>query len=310
MEGPPDDREGRWHGTCYLGSNMPHPPTRSLPSSPFGAVALVLLMGGIATPLWADGVTFSVQVDRPVLTVGETGRVDATLSWRGAADSYSVENWTAPRAGDSPLNVEGDQVQTSIQGGQPEYRRRVSYTIRALEAGSLLLSPAKVTLKSSAGAESSYSTQGLTITVTPLPPPWWTSTGALGVLAVFLASVAALASRRQRPQAAPPSRARKAKERVEALRSAPRRNHQEFFSGVLEALRNGLAQDWDVAVKERTPAALIESLESAGFGGARSEAAGELVTLCEDARFNPDPPPESTRERALSLLERVLTDHT
>ncbi|MBI4860226.1 MAG: hypothetical protein HY815_08180 [Candidatus Riflebacteria bacterium] len=262
----------------------------------------------LAAEARSEQIEFKVALDRQAIQPHERAAVEAVLTWRGAADTYSIEEWVAPEVSGVPLPVESDQVQTVVEAGQPQYRRRVVYVVRGEAPGTLTVASARVRLKGPGSRVQEYKTQPLTVTVTE-PVSRWPSTDLLLALAtVLLVGVVVAVSRRSRPGPPPPSRGQRARERVEALRSTGFRDHREFFDACLEALREGLARDWSIQIKDRDRERVVKQVEQAGFHAARCRAVDELITLCDEARFNPERPSEATRNRALTLLETVLTD--
>jgi hypothetical protein len=252
-------------------------------------------------------VDFLVKLDPTTIQVGQTARVEATVSWQGAADTYTIEEWGGPVSGGMPLAVESDQVQTEVAAGKPIYRRRVVYQMVPDAAGTLSLEPAHVRLKGPGAKPQEYRSQSLVLTVLPAGKPFPYADVGLGVLAVLLVAAGIRATRNQQPAAPPMDPRARARERAEALEAVGRRDHREFFEGCLEALRNGLAEDSAPLAKEKDRDRLLKSMEDAGLPESRRHAAGELLSLCDEARFNPEPPAETVRKRALALLVEALS---
>jgi hypothetical protein len=270
-------------------------------------VRMLVLSGLLLPAALRAQVDFLVKLDPTTVQPGQTARVEATLSWQGAADAYSIEEWVGPVSGGIPLAVESDQVQTEVLAGQPHYRRRAVYQLVPEAPGSLTLEPAHVRIKGAGGKPQEFRSQSLVLTVLPGGKPFPYTDVGLGVLALALVAVAVRLTRKTAPSAPPKDRRALAQERAEALESAGRRDHREFFQGCLEALRSGLAEDSGTLAKEKDRDRLLKAMEEVGLPESRRKAAGELMSLCDEARFNPEPPPETVRKRALALLVEALS---
>jgi hypothetical protein len=268
------------------------------------ALPAVLLSAAFAC---AQPVQLRVAVDRPDVPVGEVVRVDVELTWQGAQDAYAIEEWVPPARNDAPLIATADQMSTAQEAGKSVFRRTASYQVRADAPGTVTLSPARVVLKGPSGKQE-YRSQALGFLVRPAPAPISTEV-ALAIGAVVLALVAIGAARRARPapSPAPSGRGDRARERASTLRSIGHRDHREFFGSVLDALRDGLSEDAPAAAREKDRSKMMNGLESAGVGPERRRAVEELVTLCDEARFNPEAPGGDLREKALGLLVSALS---
>lgn len=266
-------------------------------------VALGWLLAAAAV---AQPVQLKVALDRPEITAGESVTVDVQLSWKGAQDAYSIEEWSAPERGGTPLLATGDQVTTAQEDGGPTYRRHATYLVRGEEAGTVTLSPARVVLKAAGGARQELKSQALGFSVRPARSPVSFEL-VLGLIALGLGGVAVRAAKRAAPPPPPPSRGQQAHQRAESLRSVGHRDHREFFDAVREALREGLAEVAPAAAREKDRERLGVALRTAGVGTDQCRAVEELVGLCDEARFNPEPPGADARERALSLLVTALS---
>jgi hypothetical protein len=265
---------------------------------------------GVSAPPPAAGgqVTLDVSLDPAEVAAGERARVQMTVSWDGPADAYAIESWGAPEVGGVPLLAESDQVQTDATAGRTVTRRRAVYPVRGEIPGTLALSPARVVLRDSAGRSRPYAGRALGLTVVPAPSRVPFVDVALVLAGLGLAGVVVRAARGARPPPPVPDRSQKARARVDALAAVGHRDHREFYEACIEALRAGLAEEWAIQVRERDRAKVVRLLAEAGFARERCQAVEELLALCDEARFNPEAPPESVRSRAMTLLASVLSD--
>lgn len=262
--------------------------------------------GAAASVHAADDVSLSIAIYPPEVTAGGTAKVHVIVSWPGAQDAYSIEKLEGPDRAGASLTTVADDFATTQEAGKPRFRRQVTYLVRAEEPGTISLSPARVTVKAAGGATREYNTEALGVIVRPgrgpVPAEAW-----FGLLAVGLIVVGARIARRPAPPPPPKSRADVAAERVEALRGVGHRDHRQFFGACVDALREGLAQIAPAVARDRDRAKIVQALREAGVPGDRISAAEELVALCDEARFNPEPPGNEARERALNLLRTALS---
>lgn len=242
------------------------------------------------------------------VAAGEQARVEMTVTWEGPADAYAIDTWGGPEVGGAPLLAESDQLQTEVSGGRTMTRRRAVYPLRADAPGTLVFSPVRVVLRDAGGRSHEYTSRALGLTVLPAAAHVQLTDVALVLAGLGLVGVVVRAARGVRPPAPTASRAQKARARADELRSVGHRDHREFYEACIEALRAGLAADWQIQVRERDRAKVVRTLTDAGFGQERCQATDELLALCDEARFNPEAPPESVRTRALALLATVLSD--
>jgi hypothetical protein len=264
------------------------------------ALALVAVLAAGAFASSAD-VALSIAVNPPEIAAGQSARVEMRLSWPGAQDAYTVESWGAPEVGGAPLTAVRDDSATTQEGGKPVFRREVSYVVHADEPGTISVAPAKVVLKAKDGASQEYRTQALGVAVRAgrVAVPLEVVAG-MGIV-VLLGLIAKL-SRRQAPPPAPKSRTEKGRETVEGLRAVGHRDHRQFFGACVDALREGLADEAPAVLRDRDRGKIVQALREAGLAEERVVAAEALVSLCDEARFNPEPPASQERERALGLL--------
>lgn len=262
----------------------------------------------IAGPIRAGDVSLSIAIQPPEITAGESARVEMVLTWSGGQDAFAVTGLSGPEHGGAPLTAVADDVATTQEAGQPRYRRRVTYLVRSDAPGTISLSSARVTLKAKDGATREYRSEPLGVIVRPGRGPVPTELLA-GLVGLGLIGLLVRLSRRPARPPQPPGRESQARERVEALRGVGHRDHRQFFDACLDGLRDGLADlaPAIVRVRDRDRGKIVQALREAGVGPDRVQAAEELVVLCDEARFNPDPPGPAARERALNLLQNALS---
>jgi len=271
------------------------------------ACLLALILGN---GLRAQSVSLSARLDRTEITVGDQARLELALTWGGAADAFTVEEWAGPECSGVGLPVESDQVQTRMDNGKPVYCRKVVYLLRGDVAGQVSSSPARVRLKGADGRSSEYKTQALMVIVQPEPHriPWGEI--ALVVLGVLVLIIALRVARRTNRRPPPVTKGAKARKRVEELATLGGRDYREFFDGCLNAVREGLAEELNLEIKDRDRAKVVRAMADAGCPETLRQSVEELFTMCDEARFSPDPPHEGTRSRALKLVETILSIST
>src|ERR1051326_6396468 len=108
------------------------------------AVTLALTLAGT---LAAQDVKVAVKLDKTTITAGETAEVEVSVSWHGAQDAYSIEQWDPPQVAGVELNAITDDVAVEMEPGKPTFRRRATYPIRGATPGTLSISPAKIALR-------------------------------------------------------------------------------------------------------------------------------------------------------------------
>lgn len=256
----------------------------------------------------AGDASLSLAIQPPEITAGESARVHLVVSWPGAQDAFTVESIHAPEVNGAALTAVADDVSTAQEGGQPRFRRQITYVVQADQPGTVSLSSARVNLKPAGGALREYKTEPLGVIVKPGRGPI-PQEAVVGLLALAgLGALGWIVRSMNRPAPpAPVSREARARERVEALRGVGHRDHRQFFEACFDALRDGLADVAPAVARDRDRAKITAALGAANVSADRVAAADELVSLCDEARFNPEPPGAQSRERALTLLLTALS---
>lgn len=256
----------------------------------------------------AGDAALSIAIQPPEITAGESARVQLVLSWAGAQDQYAVEAIHPPEVKGAPLTAVADDIATVQENGQPRFRRQVTYVVQADEPGTISLSPALVKLKPQSGPARDLKTETLGVIVKPGRGPI-PQEAILALLAVLgLGALVWIVRAMNKPAPPPPpSRESKARERVDALRSVGHRDHRQFFDACFDSLREGLADVAPAIARDRDRAKIVQSLKDASVPAPQVAAADELIGLCDEARFNPEPPAPAVRERALTLLLTALS---
>lgn len=268
----------------------------------------LLVVLALATAARAGDPALSIAIQPPEITAGESARVQLVLSWPGAQDQWTVEAIHAPEHKGAALTAVADDIATVQEGGQPRFRRQVTYVIQADEPGTISLSPAKVMLKAAGGAPRELKSESLGVIVKPGrgPVPTEAILAVLGLLG--LAALVWIARTMNRPAPPPPpGRESRANERVDALARIGHRDHRQFFDACFDGLREGLADVAPAIARDRDRAKIVQALRDANVPAAQVAAADELIGLCDEARFNPEPPAPAVRERAMTLLRTALS---